>query len=111
HTVDAPRATMLLFCKGVKTMRQIPTASFLVAICAALFTAPTLAQPSTKQIDDALRAAVDRGDVPGVVALVTDRKGVVYRGAFGVADVESKKPMAVDSMFRIASMTKAVTSL
>ena len=49
--------------------------------------------------------------MPGVVALVTDRKGVLYRGAFGVMDVESRRPMAVDSMFRIASMTKAVTSL
>jgi CubicO group peptidase (beta-lactamase class C family) len=42
---------------------------------------------------------------------VTDRKGVLYRGAFGVTDVESKRLMTVDSMFRIASMTKAVTSV
>ena len=49
--------------------------------------------------------------MPGVVALVTDRKGVLYRGAFGVADVESKRQMTVDAMFRIASMTKAVTSV
>jgi len=83
---------------------------FVVAIACATLVRSALAQPSTKPIDDALRAAVDRGDVPGVVALVTDRKGVVYRGAFGVADVASKRPMAVDSMFRIASMTKAITS-
>ena len=38
-------------------------------------------------IDAALRDAVERKDVPGVVALVTDRKGVLYQGAFGVADV------------------------
>jgi len=69
-----------------------------------------MAQPRIAAIDDALRTAVERGDVPGVVALVTDRNGVVYRGAFGVTDVESKRPMAVDSMFRIASMTKAITS-
>ena len=49
--------------------------------------------------------------MPGVVALVTNRERVLYRGAFGVADVASKRPMAVDSMFRIASMTKAITSL
>jgi CubicO group peptidase (beta-lactamase class C family) len=83
----------------------------MVAVSVVLFTARALAQPSTARIDDALRTAIARGDVPGVVALVTDRNGVVYRGAFGVADVASQRPMTVDSMFRIASMTKAVTSL
>ncbi len=90
--------------------RVLAAATFVVAISLAVFVAPATAQPRSAPIDAALRTAVERGDVPGVVALVTDRKGVIYRGAFGVTDVESKKPMAVDSMFRIASMTKAVTS-
>jgi CubicO group peptidase (beta-lactamase class C family) len=90
--------------------RKWAAATFAVAISIAVFVAPATGQPRTAPIDAALRMAVERGDVPGVVALVTDRKGVIYRGAFGVADVESKRPMAVDSMFRIASMTKAVTS-
>jgi methyl acetate hydrolase len=90
--------------------RKWAAATFVVAISIAVFIAPATAQLRTAPIDDALRTAVERGDVPGVVALVTDRKGVIYRGAFGVTDVASKKPMAVDSMFRIASMTKAVTS-
>jgi CubicO group peptidase (beta-lactamase class C family) len=91
--------------------RKWAAATFAVAISIAVFAAPVAAQLRTAPIDAALRAAVERGDVPGVVALVTDRKGVLYRGAFGVTDVESQRPMAVDSMFRIASMTKAVTSL
>ena len=49
--------------------------------------------------------------MPGVVALVTDRKGVIYQGAFGVADVSTGRPLAADSLFRIASMTKPITSL
>src|SRR5215470_2270003 len=61
-------------------------------------------------IDQKLREAVERKQVPGVVALVTDRKGVVYQGAFGVADVATGQPLSADSMFRIASMTKAITS-
>jgi len=48
--------------------------------------------------------------VPGVVALVTNRERVLYQGAFGVADVSTGRPLNADSMFRIASMTKAVTS-
>jgi CubicO group peptidase (beta-lactamase class C family) len=62
-------------------------------------------------IDASLRGAVECNDVPGVVALVTDRKGVIYHGAFGVADVSSKRPLTEDSLFRIASMTKPVTAL
>jgi CubicO group peptidase (beta-lactamase class C family) len=65
---------------------------------------------STAQIDQALRAAIERKDVPGIVALVTDRKGVVYQGAFGVADVATGRPLSADALFRIASMTKAITS-
>jgi hypothetical protein len=40
-------------------------------------------------IDAALRGAVERNNVPGVVALVTDRRRVLYQGAFGVADVST----------------------
>jgi CubicO group peptidase (beta-lactamase class C family) len=56
-------------------------------------------------IDASLRGAVERKDVPGIVALVTDRERVLYRGAFGVADVSSGRPLAPDALFRIASMT------
>jgi CubicO group peptidase (beta-lactamase class C family) len=78
--------------------------------------APAHAQPATARtsrsaIDKVLADAVARGDVPGVVAMATDRHGIVYQGAFGVADAASKRPMTVDTVFRIASMTKPVTSL
>ena len=65
-------------------------------------------QPNS--IDDAMRRAVERKDVAGVVVMAADRKGVIYRGAFGVADIDSGRPLQLDSMFRIASMTKAITS-
>ena len=45
--------------------------------------------PTGVGIDAALRGAVERKDVPGVVALVTDRRRVLYQGAFGVADVST----------------------
>lgn len=62
-------------------------------------------------LDRELRAMVERGDVPGVVVAAADRRGVVYQGAFGVAEKEAGRAMAPDSIFRIASMTKAVTSV
>jgi CubicO group peptidase (beta-lactamase class C family) len=69
------------------------------------------AQAQTSTIEQALRSALERTGVPGAVALVTDRERVLYLGAVGVADVASRRPLAVDAMFRIASMTKPVTSL
>ncbi|WP_082650081.1 serine hydrolase domain-containing protein [Bradyrhizobium lablabi] len=62
-------------------------------------------------LDASLRGAVERKDVPGVVALVTDRERVLYRSAFGVADVATGRPLAAEAIFRIASMTKPVTSV
>lgn len=67
------------------------------------------AQPSPS-IDDVLRGAVTRGDIAGVVAMAADRKGVIYQGAFGVADLTEARPLKTDALFRIASMTKAITS-
>ena len=85
---------------------------FATGVVVATFAGTASAQNSTgtAAIDASLRSAVERKDVPGVVALVTDRKGVIYQGAFGVADVSTGRPLAADSLFRIASMTKAVTS-
>jgi methyl acetate hydrolase len=66
--------------------------------------------PTGAGIDAALRGAVERKDVPGVVALVIDRRRVLYQGAFGVADVSTGRALAADALFRIASMTKPITS-
>jgi methyl acetate hydrolase len=58
-----------------------------------------------------LASSVERGDTPGVVALVVDRNGVLYEGAAGKLDVGRNLPMPVDAIFNIASMTKPVTSV
>ena len=82
-----------------------------VAVAAMAGTASAQNSPAGSAIDASLRSATERKDVPGVVALVTDRKGVLYENAFGVADVATGRPLAKDAMFRIASMTKPITSL
>jgi CubicO group peptidase (beta-lactamase class C family) len=69
----------------------------------------TAAQSSTS-LDQTLRAAVDRGDIAGVVVLATDRRGVIYQAAFGERNA-AHAPMSGDTIFRIASMTKPVTSV
>jgi methyl acetate hydrolase len=62
-------------------------------------------------IDAALSRAAEGKEVPGVVALAATDAGILYEGAFGLRDIVDGPPMTRDSVFRIASMTKAVTSV
>ena len=72
---------------------------------------PYAAQAQQAQsIDGVLRAAVERKDIAGVVAMAADRKRILYQGAFGMADLGEGRPLQPDALFRIASMTKAITS-
>ena len=82
-----------------------------VGIAALAGTASAQNSPGSAALDTSLREAVARKDVPGVVALVTDRDRVLYQSAFGVADVATGRPLTPDALFRIASMTKPVTSV
>ena len=59
--------------------------------------------------DGILKAAVSRGDVPGVVAGATTAEGTVYEGGFGERAVGGGTAMTPDTVGWIASMTKAVT--
>jgi methyl acetate hydrolase len=62
------------------------------------------------QIDEVLKKAIERGDVPGVVAMAATREGPVYQGAFGTRALPDGPAMTADEVFWIASMTKAITS-
>ena len=64
----------------------------------------------TRKIDEVLQAAVARGDVPGVVALAAGDDGVLYEGAAGRRAADAGDPITPDTMLRIASMTKMVTT-
>ncbi|MDD3763549.1 MAG: serine hydrolase [Nevskiales bacterium] len=61
-------------------------------------------------LDSVLQRAVGPNGVPGVVAMVTDRNGTLYEGAFGERAVGSGAAMNTDTVGLIASMTKALTS-
>jgi methyl acetate hydrolase len=67
-------------------------------------------QAQPQPLDVELQRAVERKDAAGIVVMAANRKGVIYQGTFGVADIGEAKPLKINSMFRIASMTKAVTS-
>src|SRR5579872_7174263 len=93
-------------------MNRTTKIACITGVAIAMLTGTARAQNSTNTaLDASLRGAVERKDVPGVVALVTNRERVLYQGTFGVADVASSRPLTQDALFRIASMTKPVTSV
>jgi CubicO group peptidase (beta-lactamase class C family) len=62
------------------------------------------------QIDQILRQKSDANEIPGVVAIAATAKEVIYQGAFGKRDLSKPDAMTADSVFWIASMTKAITT-
>jgi CubicO group peptidase (beta-lactamase class C family) len=94
------------------------TALVLIALLGISVAAQTPAPIQHGTFDPARAAVIDRGlqryvdsdRVPGIAAIVMQDGKVVYDKAFGWADKESGRRMTTDTVFRIASQTKAVTS-
>jgi CubicO group peptidase (beta-lactamase class C family) len=61
-------------------------------------------------IDDVLQSGIARRKVPAVVAMASTANETLYRGAFGIRD-RSGTPVTTASIFQIASMTKAITTV
>lgn len=66
---------------------------------------------SLQNITGFLQAAVDSNKIPGAVAMIVKDGAVVYNQAFGMADIEEGEAMESDHIFRLASMTKPVTTV
>ena len=69
-----------------------------------------LAATRVTRIDDLFNADVAKGTIPGAVVLIARHGKPAYLEAFGFRDREKQLPMAADSIFRIASMTKPMVS-
>ena len=65
---------------------------------------------SKAQIDQVLRQKSEAKEIPGAVAMAATGKEVIYQGAYGKRDLSKDDAMTADSVFWIASMTKAITS-
>ncbi|MCG2588638.1 serine hydrolase domain-containing protein [Rhodohalobacter sulfatireducens] len=62
------------------------------------------------RIDEMILNAIDQNQIPGAAALVARDGEIVYKKAFGLADNEAGRELRTDTIFRIASQTKAITS-
>ncbi len=97
-------------------------ALFILATFPALLTGQAASRPASsgaaafsverlRRVDDYLQQQVDSSRIAGAVGLVLRDGKVVYERAVGYADKESGRRMSTDAMFRIASQTKALTSI
>ena len=91
----------------MRHVRWILPLLFIVVTSAA----PTLPQQGASAVSAVLKAATDRGDVPGVAVAVVNRDGLLYNAAAGMSRTVTHTPMAKDAIFNMASMTKPITSV
>src|SRR5690349_8028242 len=89
------------------------TAALAAASLAPLSGMAAPLRPSSRhgEIDTVLQARVDAGEIPGVVAMAATEHSVIYQGAFGVRSISAPARMSADTVFRIASMVKLLTSV
>src|ERR1700683_2587275 len=93
-------------------------ALFAVALTATAQQLPTakpesvgLSSQRLERIATAVQRAIDQNRIAGAVTLVARRGQIAWLKAQGMQDREASKPMSTDSIFRICSMSKAITSL
>jgi CubicO group peptidase (beta-lactamase class C family) len=72
---------------------------------------PTISEPGRAALSEFLQSSVSRADTPAVVALVANPDRVLFEDAAGKRNVTGNVAATPDTIFRIASMTKPVTSL
>jgi len=101
--------------KGIFMKLALTLSATLLMSCSAA-TTPDVKAPSAPTFDSAamdtlLSEAVTSGDVIGTSAMVFDEGQVVYKGAFGLGDRERNVAVDMDTIWRIYSMTKPVTSV
>jgi CubicO group peptidase (beta-lactamase class C family) len=112
---------MVTIVSGLRPQRAAFVLGFVLA---GLFTAAGAAELPTARpadvglsaerlarLDAAMQAEVDAGRKAGIVALIARRGRVAHLKAFGMAERESNAQMRIDSLFRLYSMTKPITSV
>jgi methyl acetate hydrolase len=91
--------------------REALLQALAMAGAGALPHVPFAAAARSSEIDRFLKARVDAGEIPGVVAMAATEGSILYEGAFGCRCMGTAPKMSADTVFRIASMVKALTSV
>jgi CubicO group peptidase (beta-lactamase class C family) len=106
----------------MKAIKQIISVSLLLVLLTATALAQGLPKATSPEevgmsserlsrLTTGLQADVDKGTIPGAVAIILRKGKIAYSEAIGFQDREKQIPMSKDSIFRLASMSKIFTSL
>lgn len=93
---------------SIKFFSSIVVSSMLAACCAG---AQSLSMDEAWPADQCQRTEVSTGGVPGFVAVVANKKKIIYKKAVGYNSIANNDTLRIDDIFNIASMTKAITSV
>jgi CubicO group peptidase (beta-lactamase class C family) len=63
------------------------------------------------RLREAMQSYVDEGKLAGLITMIARRGQVLHFECFGMMDIQANKPMQPDTIFRIYSMTKPITSV
>jgi len=89
----------------------LASAGMLPAVQSPALAAARRKPVQSGEIDAALQAKVAAREIPGIVAMAANEQSVLYQGAFGLRNAAASTPMSSDTVFRIASMVKLLTSV
>jgi len=103
------RLLLLAICTTIILNLQAQTSKTLLTPAAPA--SAGFSEERLKRIDAKIQEWIDSKMVNGGVAFIAKEGKIVYNKAFGQANLEKKIPMRTDNIFRIASQTKAITSL
>ena len=70
-----------------------------------------LSLENLKKIDDLILEDIKENKIPGAVVLVGNENEIIFEKAYGIKNPETNEKYNTDDIFRIASMTKAITSI
>ena len=70
-----------------------------------------MSREKLQMVGNAVQGFIRDKRIAGASVMISRKGKIVYAGNFGLRDIENKKPMTEDTIFRVYSMTKAVTSV
>jgi len=111
HFSPMLRTITLVFLSTVSLYSQTGTKQTPPLLSAATPESAGMNAERLSRLDGVIQSYIDKGAFPGVAAIVVRNGKIVYYKAFGKVDLETNNPLSKDAIYRIASMTKAITSL
>ncbi len=101
---------ILLCCLAINVFAQTKSLKNTPPIAEATPESVGFSSERLQRMDAVLQDMITKNSLPGAAAIILKDGKIIYHKAFGMADNQANKSLKKDDIFRIASMTKAITS-